>query len=152
MIDIAEHIGLIWHVIATMAIPPHLRDEAFSEGLVIAAVAAGRFDEQFGVPPGAYLAQRLRWGLRTWRQHELRHHTDSLPDDLLHADSNARLDLDDLLRAAHALNDNEYVALIGEAWGLSRSEISWALYKNPRQLAAIRAIGRLKLEHELSML
>ena len=156
MIDVTEHLGLIGHVVRSMSIPPYLHDEACSEGLVLLAIAAPRYDPSYGVPAGAYLAQRLRWGLKSWQQRELRQRAEELPLDvpLSHEEAiEARRLLDQLIYvAARRLNAPEYVALLGAVYGARQEELAAVLRKSASQLAALRYSARTKLRQELRLL
>lgn len=158
MIDLSEHLGLIPHVIKSMSLPVHMHDEAFSEGLVIMAVASTKFDPGMGVPPGAYLAQRLRWGLKSWQHREMKQLTVELSDRLSlpmshEEEIQARRDLDQLLYvAARRLNAPEYVALLGAVYGARQNELANILGKNAQQLEALRMSAREKLRNSLRLL
>ena len=158
MIDLADHLGLVHHVVRAMSIPPRLHDEAYSEGLVVLAVAGAAYDPERGVPEGAYLAQRLRWGLQSWQRREMRHAAEELTDRLAlpmtHEQSiEARRDLDQLLYvAARRLGANEYVALLGAVYGVRQNELAQILSRNPAQLEQLRDKAREKLTNELRLL
>lgn len=156
MIDAGEHLGLIHHMVNAVGVPSHLHDEAFSEGLVLLAYAAVSYDEEHGVPEGAYLAQRLRWGLTSWMRREIRHVTSKLDDRHPYsheAEIEARRALDRLIFvAARTLNAPEYVALLGLVYGVRQEELAAILQKNATQLEALRLSARAKLRHELRVL
>lgn len=157
MIDVANHLGLVHSTIRRLNVPTYLHDEAYSEGLVLLAVAAPHYDPERGVPEGAYLAQRLRWGLKDWMHREIRHVACQLDEGqrgYSHEDAiEARRALDRLIYvAARKLNAPEYVALLGAVYGASQTELSSILRKNGTQLEALRQSARLKLTHELRLL
>lgn len=155
---IADHIGLVHHVINRLGIPEYMRDEAYSEGLVVLAVAGTKYDPERGVPMGAFLAKRVRWGLKDWIDSEIKHrHLHELetanlttnPSDAMEA----RRELDQLIHvAAKVLNIPEYTALLGMVYGAREPELSNVLKKNGAQLEALRMSARAKLKHEMRLL
>ena len=63
-----------------MSIPYHMRDEAASEALLAAYEATLSFDQERGVPEAAWIAMKVRWGIKTMLAREYRRHSQSLDE------------------------------------------------------------------------
>ena len=173
-VDASEHIGVLHHVVksATMNIPEHLQDEALSEGMVLLVQAAKSYDPKHGVPVHYWLAKKLRWGLLNWKMREvragyqaytfeevdyliglsreLRENADLTYDAIGQHD--IRLELEHLVElAGKALDDQEYIAIFGPAFGLHMKELSHILEANPNQIKAMQERGRTRI-NEMRML
>lgn len=175
-----EHLGILHHVVnsATMNIPAHLKDEALSEGMVLLVHASQSYDARHGVPPHFWIAKKLRWGLLNWKLAEARKHGAEQPilvplRDQKVMDETAeyqeepaidheaydpirahekRLELEMLvLQAGEILEDQEYLAVFGEAIGMHWKELSHALKANPNQIRKLQERGRNRI-NEMRML
>lgn len=161
-VDPSEHIGMLHHVVqsATLNMPDFLKDEALSEGLVLLTQAAQSFDYRHRVPPGHWIAIKLRWGLLNWRNREAYKHgmdqyIEDSPEELMREvleDAEAALALRELLIECQArLPADVYLALVGPAYGLHMKELSHMLKANPNQIKALQIRGR-KLIMEMKLL
>ncbi len=160
--DPSEHIGVLHHVVnsATMNIPDHVKDEALSEGYVLLVQAAASYNPRYGVPPHYWIAMKIRNGLKNWKKAESTKHganvellvelyEDKWEDrpGVSHVDAigqhEKRLELEGLVALASVhLNDDQYIALIGPAFGLHMKELSHILKKNPNQIVALQEDSR----------
>ena len=165
-----EHLGMLHHVVnsATLAIPQHLKDEALSEGYVLLVHAASTYDPRHRVPPHYWIAKKLRWGLLNWRNQESKRHgqddhtlfiqtgeeehqveenpgIDHLLQDHIAA-HDLRMELESLVRiAGEVLDDHEYAAIFGPAFGLHMKELSHLIRANPNQIMEYQERGRKRI-------
>ena len=169
-----EHLGILHHVVdsATLAIPQYLKDEALSEGYVLLVHAASTYDPKHKVPAGYWIAKKLRWGLLNWKILETRKHGKDDHTLMVERSSNQleenpriiglaqdkiaahelRLELERLVEiAAEILDDSEYAAIFGPAFGLHMKELSHLLGANPNQITELQRRGRERI-NEMRML
>lgn len=164
-VDASEHIGVLHYVVnsATMNIPFHMRDEAISEGYVLLVQAAASYDSRYNTPPHYWIAMKIRNGLKNWKKKES--HLDAEgnlsweeykpleavdPEDHPGYEPQAiwekRQELERLLdKAVNDLTHEQFVALIGPAFGLHMKELSHLLKKNPNQIIWLQEQARRAL-------
>jgi len=169
-VDPADHIGVLHHVVKSMQ--PSLQEEALSEGLVLLVEAAQSYDAKYKIPPHYWIAKKLRWGLLNWKWREIKRHgqnesltgvereiieggsaswsaSDAAKDlsytyEDLHE---ARVELEALVALAQEnLDDREYLAIFGPAWGLHMKELSHLLKANPLQIRALQESGHKRIQ------
>ena len=154
--DEAErYLGLIEYIIDKLRVYDQVRDEAYSEGLVILAEALASYDPSAGVPLTGYVAQRLRWGLMQWmRALRTEYSLDALPYlpaatpraySLAQAAS-ARATLEVVFATcATELDEYERYVVLSRAGGTLPADIALALSLTVSQCAAILTAARRKL-------
>ena len=161
-VDPAKHLPLIHRVINQMHLYGDLKEEAYSEGLVVIAEAAKEYDPSKGVPVAHWLAKNIRWGLATWitKQRE----TVSLdrprgpnnkslydvPKEALAAPQDAlsgRTELTELLgRMQQILTQDERLVLLYSAAGYKGIEIAKMSGMSPVQVSLLKTSAQKKLK------
>lgn len=145
---VTEYLKQLDNMIIHLNVPYHMRDEAYSEGLVIIAEAMMDYDPERGVPEPAWINKRLKWRLFSWMKSEFVRsdiyplfETDTSP---MSTESSAMLN-DLLYRMINLSNLKERTALIASVCGYHPSEISSMLRVNGQQLKQLVTSARNQL-------
>lgn len=169
-VDPAQHLALAHRVIGQMGLYGDMKEEAYSESLVLITEAAQSFDPSKGVPVAAWLAKNIRWGLATWiSKQKTTYSIDSptfqkgierengfpiIPTPLQAREASEeaisrRIELSDLLgRMQVLLTSDERLVLLYHAVGYKGIEIAKMSGMSPVQISLLKTAAQKKLRQE----
>lgn len=148
-VDPAQHLPLIHRVIGQLHLYGDMKDEAFSEGLVLVTEAAQTYDPSKGVPIANWLAKNIRWGLATWISKQ--RYATPLPITTEASEGSekalsARIELSNLLgRMQVLLSQDERLILLYHAAGYKGIEIAKMSGLSPVQVSLLKTAAQRKL-------
>lgn len=149
-VDPAQHLPLIHRVIGQLHLYGDMKEEAFSEGLVLVTEAAQTYDPSRGVPVANWLAKNIRWGLATWiaKQKatvELKANA-AIAQEGSQTALSARTELNLLLtRMRDLLSQDERLVLLYSAAGYKGIEIAKMSGMSPVQVSLLKTAAQRKL-------
>lgn len=148
-VDPAQHLPLVHRVINQMHLYGDMKEEAFSEGLVLVTEAAQTYDPNRGVPVAHWLAKNIRWGLATWISKQ--RYATPLPSKEPASEGSeralsARTELASLLgRMQVLLSQDERLVLLYSAAGYKGIEIAKMSGMTPVQVSLLKTAAQKKL-------
>lgn len=152
-VDPAQHLALAHRVIGQMGLYGDMKEEAYSESLVLITEAAQSFDPSRGVPVAAWLAKNIRWGLATWvaKQKATVELNAKTPVKASEEALSARTELTLLLgRMQKLLTTDERLVLLYHAAGYKGIEIAKMSGMSPVQVSLLKTAAQRKLRDEVS--
>lgn len=135
-----------------MSLYGDMKEEAFSEGLVLITEAAKTYDPGKGVPVANWLAKNIRWGLATWvaRQKATVELPVKTPVRASEEALSARTELALLLGRMQALlTTDERLVLLYSAAGYKGIEIAKMSGMSPVQVSMLKTAAQRKLKEEI---
>lgn len=155
--DASLHLGLLGHVIRQMGLRGDLAEEAYSEGLVTLTVACQNYDEARGLPLAHWLARNVRWSILNWmnKQHqEIPYALQSgvVVEPIERSNTEVTVLLKEVITVAkEILQPQEFLAVMGKAYGYKGKELARAMNCSQGQVSKLQQRGIRKLKAEINL-
>ena len=154
-VDTAQHLPLIHRVIKQLNLYGDMKEEAFSEGLVLITEAAKSYDPSREVPLANWLAKNIRWGLATWitKQKATVELPATMPLEGAQRALSARTELTLLLaRMQELLTPQERAVILYSAAGYKGIELAKLTGLTPVRISNIKKAAQRKLQEDNNLL
>lgn len=147
VVDPSQHLRLIHRVIRQMNLYGDLAEEAYSESLVTIVEASKTYDAEKG-PLASWLANNIRWSIRSWIARQNRFSAQYLYADVEDTRFDfSSVEVDELVaKMKHILTDTEFKVLVLTAVGYSGKEIEQKLSMSAVQITRTKQKARMKME------